>query len=274
MAVTMHLQFVDGYLIEQNIHEGDVIRRRPGQRGSSISSGLRSWTMLVVSFMPYRSPWRPLHGCGSNDSLRRLSREVADGTAPYWPLGFLHAALAQRGIGRPDILEEINRLLHWRAFKGMLSVIATAAKGEPSDPPLMMYKVLLLQRWYGLSDPAMEAALFDRVSFLRFAGLSLEDRTPDHSTIWRFRERLSRDGLVKQLFDELTRQLEDRGLIIKQGTLIDASMVTARSASAYSPVQYLISRAMIGTGIGHTAASLGDKRSLGCLAASPTVNAL
>jgi IS5 family transposase len=142
-------------------------------------------------------------------------------------LGFLDAALAQRGGGRSDILDEVNRLLDWGRFERLLSVIPTAAKGEPSYPALMMFKVLLLQRWYGLSDPAMEAALFDRVSFLRFAGLSLEDKTPDHSTIWRFRERLSQNGLVEQLFSELTLQLEARGLIIKQGTLIDASMVTS-----------------------------------------------
>ncbi len=90
-----------------------------------------------------------------------------------------------------------------------------------------MFKVLLLQRWYGLSDPAMEAALYDRLSFQRFAGLSLEDETPDHSTIWRFRERLTKDGLIEQLFAELSRQLDARGLLIKQGTLIDASMVTS-----------------------------------------------
>ena len=142
-------------------------------------------------------------------------------------LGFMDAALAERGAGRDEVLGEISRLLDWQPFERLLSVIPTAAKGEPSYPALMMFKVLLLQRWHGLSDPAMDAALFDRISFLRFAGLSLEDRTPDHSTIWRFRERLSQGGLIEQLFDELTRQLEQHGLIIKQGTLIDASMVTS-----------------------------------------------
>ena len=73
----------------------------------------------------------------------------------------------------------------------------------------------------------MEDALFDRLSFQRFAGLSLEDETPDHSTIWRFRERLTKDGLIESLFAELQRQLGARGLLIKQGTLIDASMVTS-----------------------------------------------
>jgi len=143
-------------------------------------------------------------------------------------LGFLDAAVSRRGGGgRRDVLYEISRLLDWSGFERLLAVIPVAAKGEPSFPALMMFKVLLLQRWYGLSDPAMEAALFDRMSFLRFAGLSLEDTTPDHSTIWRFRERLAKEGLIERLFGELERQLDGRGLLIKQGTLIDASMVTS-----------------------------------------------
>jgi IS5 family transposase len=142
-------------------------------------------------------------------------------------LGLLDAAVSRRGGRRREVLDEIGRSLDWSAFARLLAVIPVSAKGEPSFPPLMMFKVLLLQRWYGLSDPAMEAALFDRLSFQRFAGLSLEDETPDHSTIWRFRERLSKDGLIEGLFAELERQLDAGGFLIKQGTLIDASMVTS-----------------------------------------------
>lgn len=142
-------------------------------------------------------------------------------------LGLMDAAVSRRGGRRREALDEMHQLLDWSAFEHLLAVIPVAAKGEPSFPALMMFKVLLLQRWYGLSDPAMEAALFDRLSFQRFAGLSLEDETPDHSTIWRFRERLTKDGLMERLFAELSRQLDARGLLIKQGTLIDASMVTS-----------------------------------------------
>lgn len=142
-------------------------------------------------------------------------------------LGLLDAEVSRRGSRRRAVLDEISSLLDWSAFERVLAVIPVAAKGEPSFPPLMMFRVLLLQRWYGLSDPAMEDALFDRLSFQRFAGLSLEDETPDHSTIWRFRERLAKDGLIEGLFAELERQLGARGLLIKQGTLIDASMVTS-----------------------------------------------
>jgi transposase, IS5 family len=142
-------------------------------------------------------------------------------------LGMMDAAVSRRGSRRREMLDEINQLLDWSEFERLLAVIPVASKGEPSFPALMMFKVLLLQRWHGLSDPAMEATLFDRLSFQRFAGLSLEDETPDHSTIWRFRERLTKNGLIERLFAELERQLDAHGFLIKQGTLIDASMVTS-----------------------------------------------
>ena len=90
-------------------------------------------------------------------------------------LGLLDAAVSRRGSRRREVLDEIRGLLDWSGFERLLAVIPVAAKGEPSFPPLMMFKAMLLQRWYGLSDPAMEDALFDRLSFQRFAGLSLED---------------------------------------------------------------------------------------------------
>ena len=72
-------------------------------------------------------------------------------------------------------------------------------------------------------------AIADRLSFRRFVGLSLHDRTPDHSTLWRFRQELAQDGLIEQVFAEINRQLEAKQLVLKQGTLIDASLVTARA---------------------------------------------
>jgi transposase, IS5 family len=157
-----------------------------------------------------------------------FQREIrAMGQRRIGQLGFLDAALAQRGPSRRDDLGEIHGLLDWSPFERELSGIHTSTKGEPAYPPLMMFKILLLQRWHNLSDPQMETALFDRLSFQRFAGLSLEDDTPDHSTIWRFRERLGTDGLMDRLMAELHRQLDAHGLLIKQGTLIDASLVTS-----------------------------------------------
>lgn len=140
-------------------------------------------------------------------------------------MSWVDGAVERRQARRRDRLGEITGLIDWRPFERLLSPIHASARGEASYPPLMMFKVLLLQRWYDLSDPAMEEALFDRLSFRRFAGLALEDDTPDHSTIFRFRDALSRGRLLAPLLAELTRQLEGKGAILKQGTLIDATLV-------------------------------------------------
>lgn len=140
-------------------------------------------------------------------------------------LSWVDGAVGRAQKRRRDRLTEIAALLDWRPFAGLLSAIHSSRRGEPSYPPLAMFKVLLLQRWYALSDPAMEEALFDRLSFRRFAGLALEDDTPDHTTIFRFREELARRRLLAPLLAELTRQLEGKGAILKQGTLIDATLI-------------------------------------------------
>ena len=88
--------------------------------------------------------------------------------------------------------------------------------------------MLLLEQWYNLSDPQMEEALGDRISFRRFVGLGLQDDTPDYSTISRFRTELSKSGLGEELFEELESQLDARGLILKEGTLMDATLVEAQ----------------------------------------------
>jgi len=140
-------------------------------------------------------------------------------------LGMLDAALSRRGQREEDALDRLGKLVAWDRFEVLLKGVHASRKGEASYPPLVMFKVLLLQRWHGLSDPGLEAALRDRLSFMRFAGFSLDDPTPDHSTIWRFRDMLGRHGLFEHLMAELNGQLEGHGAFVKQGTLIDASLV-------------------------------------------------
>lgn len=140
-------------------------------------------------------------------------------------MSWVDGAVERRLGRRRDRLGEIAALVDWQPFETLLSPIHGSARGEASYPPLMMLKVLLVQRWYALSDPEMEEALYDRLSFRRFAGLALEDDTPDHSTIFRFRDELTRRGLLAPLLGELTRQLDSRGVLLKQGTLIDASII-------------------------------------------------
>jgi len=93
-----------------------------------------------------------------------------------------------------------------------------------------MFKALLLQSLYGLSDAELEEALSDRLSFRRFVGLSLEDATPDHTTLCRFRLKLIDAGLLEKLFAELDRQLDQAGVILKRGTMLDATLIETGAA--------------------------------------------
>jgi IS5 family transposase len=124
-------------------------------------------------------------------------------------------------------LERASTLLDWKQVDEALAPLRSGAMGAPSYPVVVLFKALLLQQWYGLSDPGLEEALGDRLSFRRFCGIALDQKTPDHSTIWRFRERLAQSGLAEVAFTCVTSQIEKAGLILKKGTLIDASLVPA-----------------------------------------------
>jgi IS5 family transposase len=192
-------------------------------------------------------------------------------------LGWLDGALSRRGEGRKDPLVAIHGLVDWGPIERLLDGIHRAAKGEAAYPPLVMFRVLLLQRWYGLSDPEMEAALFDRISFLRFVGLSAEDATPDHATIWRFRERLGVEGLAEKAFAELSRQLEGRGVVVKQGTLIDASIVPSaarRPPMKAGPTSAVDPDARFGTGHEKKRFTFGYKMHVAVDAGSTLVRAV
>ena len=121
---------------------------------------------------------------------------------------------------RNEGLERIGDEVDWERFAALVDGVYSEGEGRPSYPPLMMVKVLLLEQWYNLSDPQMEEPLGDRMSFRRFVGLGLQDDTPDYSTISRFRTELSKRGLSEELFKELEAQLDKRGLILKEGTLM------------------------------------------------------
>lgn len=139
-------------------------------------------------------------------------------------LGFVDQLTS--GVGRKsgEVLEQIAALVDWPAVEALLGGFYQSHTGEKAFPPLVMFKVLLLQAWHGLSDPEMEASLDDRMSFRRFAGFSADDPVPDHATIWRFRQKLVERKLDQPLLAEVARQLDVRGLVVKRGTLIDASL--------------------------------------------------
>ena len=135
--------------------------------------------------------------------------------------------LINQRAGRNEWLTDLDKLIDWASLDRLLSPIYSSDEGRPSYPVLTLVKLLLLQQWSGLSDPGLEEAVDDRLSFRRFAGLPLDEGVPDHSTIWRFRQHLAAHDLAEALFQEINRQLDARGLIVRQGTLIDATIVKA-----------------------------------------------
>jgi IS5 family transposase len=122
-------------------------------------------------------------------------------------------------------LQRVSELVDWSAVEALLSGLRGGSMGAPGYPSLALFKALLLQQWYGLSDPALEEALIDRLSFRHFVGLSLSEPVPDYSTLWRFREQLAKSGLAARAFALLTAQIERSGFVLKCGTLIDASLI-------------------------------------------------
>jgi transposase, IS5 family len=128
-------------------------------------------------------------------------------------------------VGQNAVLERLGREVKWYRFEKLLARLKPEGAGRPPFDPLLMLKALLLQQWYRLSDAELEEAINDRVSFRKFLGLSLEAACPDHTTLCRFRNRLAEAGLAEKLFGEFERQLEARGLLLKRGTMVDASLV-------------------------------------------------
>jgi IS5 family transposase len=141
-------------------------------------------------------------------------------------LTLAESVLAQNE-GRNERLRRIEGLVDWSRIERLVKHLHVGERGRPAYRPLTMLKVLLLQQWYGLSDPGLEEALWDRLSFRRFAGLRGHERVPDHSTISRFRSALAAGGLEQRILAEVNGQLEQQGLVLKRGTLIDASLVEA-----------------------------------------------
>ena len=132
-------------------------------------------------------------------------------------------------IGRNDQLDRIDQMIDWPKVAKQVNGLYASPEGRPAYPPLTMVKIIILQQWYDASDVAIEEAVADRLSFRRFAGLSLDDAAPDHSTISRFRKAVEERGLARRLFEEVGRQLERKGLLVKKGTLIDASALEAQA---------------------------------------------
>lgn len=133
-----------------------------------------------------------------------------------------------RKQSRKNFLDDVDRLIDWKPIERILRKKyrkVASADGRPAYPPVPMFKLLLLQRWYGLSDPGLEDALYDRISFITFSGFSLGSTLPDHSTICRFRNTCMELGIYEKLFAEINQQIQSHGLFVKEGAIVDATIV-------------------------------------------------
>ena len=141
--------------------------------------------------------------------------------------------LAVADLGGPRATAFFERCLREIPFDQLAASVADvfgdddAKGGAPHWPVVTLIKIVFLQKCFGLSDPMAEEMLQDRISFRRFVGLSLDDKTPDHSTLSVFRKRLLAKGHGSTLFDKTLEILRERGLVVNQGTLIDATIIEA-----------------------------------------------
>jgi len=128
-----------------------------------------------------------------------------------------------------DPLEKLSRGIDFEIFRVLLEDnLSKISKGPGGRPPydyILMFKILILQRYYNLSDEQVEFQINNRMSFMRFLHLSIADDIPDSRTVWNFREELTNSGLSERLFSLFINELEELNLIVNEGKIVDASFV-------------------------------------------------
>ena len=128
-----------------------------------------------------------------------------------------------------DPLEKLNKGVDFELFRKLLELrLSKLPKGAGGRPPydyVLMFKILILQRYYNLSDDQAEFQINDRLSFMRFLNLTISDDIPDSRTVWTFRDQLTNLGMVEELFSLFLKELDKLGFIVNEGKIVDASFV-------------------------------------------------
>ena len=126
-------------------------------------------------------------------------------------------------------LTKLNKVIQWEMFRTVIEealyVEPKGAGGRPAYDKVMMFKILILQKYYNLSDEQTEFQINDRTSFKQFLDLKLGDTIPDQKTIWHFKEQLANKDISQKLFELFAKQLMHKGIIAKEGSMVDATFV-------------------------------------------------
>jgi IS5 family transposase len=140
--------------------------------------------------------------------------------------------LSTKRTRKREFLSQMDRVMPWGDLVEVVSPYTRESKtGRPPFAVLTMLRIHFMQQWFTLSDPAMEEALHDVPLFREFAGLSLGDRLPDESTILRFRHLLEKHKLADQILATVNELLQRKGLMLKAGTVVDATLIAAPSST-------------------------------------------
>ena len=145
----------------------------------------------------------------------------------FFDLDHRYSDLSKAG----DPLVRLDSLVDFEVFRQpLLRALCRSDRGKGGRPPfdpVLMFKVLILQALYALSDDQTEFQIRDRLSFMRFLGLDMHGRIPDAKTIWLFRELLVRAGAIDALFDAFDARLREHGYLAMSGQIVDASIIQA-----------------------------------------------
>jgi IS5 family transposase len=133
---------------------------------------------------------------------------------------------------RQKFLEEMDQVIPWEALSKIIEkYYPKAGNGRHPFRLLTMLRIYFMQQWYALSDPAMEDALYESESMRRFARIDFDGVVPDETTILNFRHLLEKHRLTKQIFESTKRYLTERGLLLREGTIVDATIINAPSST-------------------------------------------
>ena len=141
-------------------------------------------------------------------------------------MSFTNMYVSRRKL-KSEFFVQMNKLVDWKEIEALIQTHynkGLSVAGRPSYPGLLLFKMCLLQTWYGLSDYEVEEKVNDSLSFMQFVGLQLEDEVPDHSVISRFRSELTKKDAFEKIFEKINTQLESKGLIVKTGAIVDATV--------------------------------------------------